>query len=109
MSRGLRKLIASKWLKLIGLTPFSSKGNKLKFKFQTNKHRPSEASVVIDRLGTSPYGVAFDGDQEKLRVEKEKNDLQWRFLAVVADRVFLIIHIVILSVNIGFFLFKFLI
>ncbi|XP_075239521.1 acetylcholine receptor subunit alpha-type unc-63-like [Convolutriloba macropyga] len=103
MGRGLRNLIGSDWLKYIGLTPFSNKGAKMNFKLAARHVIRERTAVVIDRLGSSPYGASVDGDEDKLRLEKEKNDLRWRFFAVVVDRVCLIIHVLILVTNVGFF------
>ena len=101
MGPRLQKLIASKFMKVIGLQPFSADRKKQGFSFVSKK---LSQFAIVDRLGKCPYKAEIGTDSsEALRVEKEKNDLRWRFLAVVADRVFLIAHILFLCINLGFF------
>ncbi|XP_075246170.1 neuronal acetylcholine receptor subunit beta-3-like isoform X2 [Convolutriloba macropyga] len=100
MGPRLRKFIASKFVAMIGLKPFTSKltNNFLAFgaKRQSENNR-------FDGLPPDPDEDAYRGNSELLQQKRENNHLRWKFLAMVVDRILLIIHMIVVVANLAFF------
>ena len=81
------------------MVPFSEQDRYRHLSIKRNSY-----GNVVDRLGRNVLQVTFeDNNEEKLELEKEKNDIRWRFLAIVVDRIFLLIHTVAITSNILYF------
>ncbi|XP_063728700.1 neuronal acetylcholine receptor subunit beta-3-like [Symsagittifera roscoffensis] len=99
MSPRMKQFISSPYLKLIKMVPFSEQDRYRHLSIKRNSY-----GNVVDRLGRNVLQVTFeDNNEEKLELEKEKNDIRWRFLAIVVDRIFLLIHTVAITSNILYF------
>ena len=95
MGKKTLRVITSKYMRLIGLTPLNDQDQYA----HRDTRRPSSMNPW-DRLGSAVHGIKFQ-NEDKLEQAKETNDIRWKFLAIVVDRVLLIIHVLLVVFNVG--------
>ncbi|XP_075264459.1 uncharacterized protein LOC142356432 [Convolutriloba macropyga] len=100
MGPKLRKFIASKFVAMIGLKPFTSKLNNNFLAFGAKRQSENNR---FDGLPADPDDDAYRGNSELLQQRRENNHLRWKFLAMVVDRILLIIHMIVVVANLAFF------
>ena len=103
MNPGFRRFLASDKLRIIGLKPFKAKPTS---KFLAFGAKRQSENNKYDGLGSDPEEDDFRGNNELLQQRRENNDLGWRFLAMVVDRILLIIHMIVVATNLSVFAYK---
>ena len=102
MGPKLKIFVSSKWLRLVGLRPLSDQDRYQHF--AVTRHSQGN---VLSRLGACTT-INFklqdeETKQQRLQKEAEKNEIRWKFFAIIVDRILLIIHAVITSSNLLIF------
>ncbi|XP_075249659.1 neuronal acetylcholine receptor subunit non-alpha-2-like [Convolutriloba macropyga] len=102
MGPRLKIFVTSKWLSLVGLRPLSDQDRYQHF--AVTRHSQGN---VLNRLGACTT-ISFklqdeETKQQRLQKEAEKNEIRWKFFAIIVDRILLIIHTVITSSNLLIF------
>ena len=95
MGKKTLSVISSKYISFIGLTPLNDQDQYT----HRDTRRPSSMNPW-DRLGSAVHGIKIQ-NEDKLEQAKEKNDIRWKFLAIVVDRVLHIIHVTVVLLNVG--------
>ena len=99
-----RRFIASNVIILIGLKPFKAKPTSKYLAFGAK--RQSETNKLDSLPEDQDEHESFRGNNELLQQKRENNQLRWKFLAMVVDRILLIIHMFVVAANLGFFTYK---
>ena len=86
------RIIRSRGLYLIGITPITDHDQKL----ATKNNRKQQ----FDKIEETVSGICLK-NEESMDHAKEVNNIHWKFLALVVDRILHILHNILICTNIG--------
>ena len=101
MGLKLQRFVTSNWLIIIGLTPISEQDRYQHFALA--RHSLGNALSEVG-LGTIRIKLTDEeAKEQKLQKEHAKNEIRWKFFAIVVDRILLILHVLILVSTLLYF------